>query len=135
MRCKLRENMTNIEKMIRFYIAIFFMTLSVSTSNYIYLVITIILLYTAIKKRCFIYGIFGINKNISKNQYYEMYLDKHNIYKIAIYENDGNIIYKNHNFFKSYEDIENIKELNLNYNDIKLQYIEDDQLNICYIEF
>jgi len=134
MRCKLRENMTNIEKMIRFYIAIFFMTLSVSTSNYIYLVITIILLYTAIKKRCFIYGIFGINKNISKKQYYEMYLDRHNIYKIAIYENDGNIIYKNHNFFKAYENIENIKELNLNYNDIKLQYIEDEQLNICYIE-
>ena len=134
MRCKLAQNMSDIEKMIRFYIAIFLMTLSVATSNYVYLILTIILLYTAIKKRCFLYGIFKINKHISKKQYYENYILKNNLFKIAIYENNGDIVYKNDNFLEKYEDIDNIKNIKLNYKTTKFQYIDDDELNICYIE-
>ena len=134
MRCRLRENISDIEKMVRFYIAIFLMTLSVSTQNYVYLIITIILLYTALKKRCFIYGIFGLNKNISKTQYYEELLLKNNINKICIYENDGQIVYKNNKFLKQYEDLYNIKELDKKNINVKYQYLEDEELNICYIE-
>jgi len=133
MRCKLRINMSKTDQMVRFYLSIVLMVLAVSTSNYLFLICTIVLIYTALKRRCFIYGLFRINKNISKDSYYEELFIKHNKYKIAIYENDGKIVYKNDKFKEFYEDINYIQDLVSKVQNIQYDYIEDEELNICYI--
>lgn len=62
--CRLRISMGELDAMIRFYIAIFFMVLGVFSGLYPLLIIAIIVIFTAIKRGCFIYSLLGINKKI-----------------------------------------------------------------------
>lgn len=93
--CKLRINMSEFDSMIRFYIAIFFMVFSVTTGLYPLLIVAIILIFTAIKRRCFIYNILGINKKIKSDNFYKnLYLENNT--DIIIFLNEKNeILYSN----------------------------------------
>ena len=87
--------MTEIDSMIRFYIAIFFMVIAVFTSQIIFLIISIILIFTAIKKRCFIYNLLGINKKIKNDFYYKQQYLENNIDIIIFLDEDNSVLYSN----------------------------------------
>jgi len=126
MKCKLKENMSEFEKMIRFYISIFFMVLAISNNNYIFLVFTIIIMYTALKKRCFIYGLFRINKEITITQHYQSLLPLNNPYPVCVFDNDGKILFQNKSSIIIFNNITNIKELYIKEESIIDENLEDD---------
>ena len=156
MNCKLKQNMGETEKMLRFYISIVFMVLAISSSNYLFVVIPIILIYTALNKRCFIYGLFGINKNIAINQYYQSLLPINNPYPVCIYDLSGDIVFQNNTAQELFNNISNIKDLNIKeetlveedsddlhtytfvhkvdeqYFKIKIKYLEENEITVAY---
>ena len=156
MKCKLRENMSETERMLRFYISIFFIVLAISSSNYLFVILPIILIYTALKKRCFLYGLLGINKHISRIQYYQSLLPINNPYPVCVFKSDGEIVFQNKSSEEIFMNIKNIKELNIKeeslideeineyliytfvhkqknkYFNIKMKYLEDDEITVSY---
>jgi hypothetical protein len=133
------------------------MVLAISSANYLFVIIPIILIYTALKKRCFIYGLFGINKNISIVQYYQSLIEKNNPHAICVFENDGEIVFRNNIYEEIFLNIKNIKEFNIKeeslisetYNDniivytfvykyenkyfsIYMNYLYEDEITLAY---
>jgi hypothetical protein len=87
--------MTEIDAMIRFYIAIVFMVIAVFSSQIVFLVLSIIFIFTAIKKRCFLYPLLGINKKLKSDFFYKnLYLENNNDIFFFLDEDDD-IIYSN----------------------------------------
>lgn len=93
--CKLRINMTDLDAMIRFYIAIFFMVLSVSSGVYLLLFVSIILIFTAIKRRCFIYATFGLNQKLRAELYYKNQYLENNTDIFIFIDEDDEVLYSN----------------------------------------
>jgi c-di-AMP phosphodiesterase-like protein len=90
-----KENIGQIEIMIRFYIAIFFIVLAIHYDEYLILVLPIIIIYTAIKRNCFVYSVFGINQHINSQQYYKSLLLLNNPSPVFIFDDEGKILFKN----------------------------------------
>lgn len=140
--CRLRINMGEIDAMIRFYIAIFFMVLGVFSGLYPLLIIAIILIFTAIKRRCFIYSLLGINKKIQSDTYYKNLYMK-NIENIIILLNeDDEILYSNrvesHMYLKEIFDlVENqIFEIDIDNQSYTIVYssIQENQIRVIELK-
>ena len=126
--CKLRINMGELDAMVRFYIAIFFMVLAVFSNQILFLVLTIILIFTAIKRRCFLYSLLGINKKLTSENYYKNIYMKSTPNILIFLNEDNEVLYSNKIEVNIYlnEISENLK--NNNY----LLKIDKQIYTICY---
>lgn len=111
--CNLRENIGQFDIMIRFYIAIFLIVLAVNYNEYLILVLPIIIIYTALKRKCFIYGLLGINRYIYFDNYYKSLLVTNNPSSFLIFDINGEIIFKNCKAKNELNEIINIKDLDI----------------------
>lgn len=125
--CNIRENMNRIEIMIRFYIAIFFIVVSVHYNEFLILVLPIIIIYTALKKRCFIYSVFGINENINDEQYYQSLLQVNNQSAMLIFDDNGFLLFENKRAKELFTNIKTLNDLKIPYD---LKDYKNDNINV-----
>jgi len=120
--------MSEIDAMVRFYIAIFFMVLAVFSNQILFLVLTIILIFTAIKRRCFLYSLLGINKKLTSENYYKNIYMKSTPNILIFLNEDNEVLYSNKLEVNMYlnEIFQNIE--NNNY----LLEIDKQIYTICY---
>ena len=122
--CTKLNNMTMIEAMIRFNIAIFLIVFALHYGSALLLVLPIIIIYTAITKRCFIYSIFKINSNIINDNYYKSISHINIPAYIFIFNEDGKMVFKNEINNESLQNINYINDLAMPKN-IKYELLEE----------
>lgn len=126
--CKLRINMGELDAMVRFYIAIFFMVLAVFSNQLLFIVLAIILIFTSIKRRCFLYALLGINKKLTSENYYKNIYAKTTSNIIIFLNEDDEVLYSNKVEANLYlQDI----FISLKNNDYQID-IDKQKYTICY---
>ena len=108
------SNMGSIDSKIRYILATLLSILSIYTSCYFLLLLSILIYYTAIKKFCFLYYFFKINERFSIKNYYLSFLPKHNPSAVFIFGEKGNIVFKNNVANDDLSFIHSIADLNIN---------------------
>lgn len=120
--------MGELDAMVRFYIAIFFMVLAVFSNQLLFIVLAIILIFTSIKRRCFLYALLGINKKLTSENYYKNIYAKTTSNIIIFLNEDDEVLYSNKVEANLYlQDI----FISLKNNDYQID-IDKQKYTICY---
>ncbi len=88
-------NMGTTESYIRMVIATALLSYAVMSSSIFLAIISVIIYYTAFTKFCFMYYIFKINERFSIKNYYLSLLPKYRTSPVFIFNNKGEILFKN----------------------------------------
>ncbi len=123
-------NMNPKESIIRFLLAGLILVISLYTSYYILLILSLILYFTAYKKFCFIYYIFKINEKLSRKNYYLTLLPKYNLSEVFIFNKNGDILFQNDASKKTLEKIDSLSDLDIDKNILLKQ--KDIQTTFLY---
>jgi nicotinic acid mononucleotide adenylyltransferase len=106
-----------LESMIRFYIAVIIFVMAVALHEYILLCFGLILTYTAISKRCFIYRIIGRENKVGLENYYKsLVLDNFPYY--LVFDEDGDKVFESEKF-ENIIHIVNMKKADENFFEIR----------------
>lgn len=103
-------NMTNTESYIRAFISIFLFFLAYEFDSIILILISLILLHSAITKFCFMYHLFHINDKFSTENYYLSLLPKYTSTPTFIFNEEGKLLFRNDSAEKILPFINTIKD-------------------------
>jgi len=87
--------MKPVESYIRIFIATLLLLYAVMNTSIPIAILSIVIYYTAVKKFCFMYYFFKINERFSIQNYYLSLLPKYRTSPVFIFDNKGNILFKN----------------------------------------
>ena len=87
--------MKPVESYIRMFIATLLLLYAVMNTSIPIAILSIVIYYTAVKKFCFMYYFFKINERFSIQNYYLSLLPKYRTSPVFIFDNKGNILFKN----------------------------------------
>jgi len=125
-------NIKKTDSYIRLIIATILLVVAVYFQFYIIMILSMIIVYTALTKRCFIYSFFKINQLYSATNYYMSHLPKYNPSAVFMFDKDGNIKFENDSAKKQFSHINNFNELKFgNIQDI----IDEEFKGIFYYEY
>ncbi len=127
---KKTHNMSDRESYVRFILATIILFISIYYGCYILAILSIIFYYTALKRFCFIYEIFHLNKRFSSENYYRSLLPIHNPAGVLIFNKNGKIVFKNSSANIEFGNINHIEKLNIT--NIKYIIEKDEVSNISY---
>jgi len=105
--------MTDQESYIRAIIASLLILYAFSVNSLILISFAIIIFYTAYTKFCFVYYIFHINTQFSKNNYYLSLLPKHRTSPVFIFNEKGKILFANKSSKKIFSEVSSIEDLSI----------------------
>ena len=88
-------NMKPMDAILRFILATIITILSIYYQYYYFLILSLIIYFTAYAKFCFAYYIFKINERFSIKNYYISFLPKHNPSAVFIFSDKGKIVFEN----------------------------------------
>ena len=88
-------NMKPTESYIRMFLATVLLLYAVINTSIPIALLSIVIYYTAIKKFCFMYYFFKINERFSIQNYYLSLLPKYRTSPVFIFDNKGQILFKN----------------------------------------
>ena len=88
-------NMKSIDSYLRLLISFILMVVAIYIDCYALMLLSMILAYTGIKKHCFLYDLFEINKKFSLQNYYTAHLPKYNPSAVFIFDKTRNIYFEN----------------------------------------
>jgi len=88
-------NMKPTESYIRILIATLILIYAIESSSIVFSFISVVIFYTAFTKFCFMYYIFKINERFSIKNYYLSLLPKYRSSPVFIFDNKGDVIFKN----------------------------------------
>ena len=125
-------NITNIESYIRLIVSAIILIIAVATENYFFMIISMLLAYTGIKKHCYLYDLIGINKKLSLKNYYMAHLPKYNPSSVFMFRQDGSIFFQNKSSKEDLGQIKNISDLKIK--SIK-EIIENEKEVTQYFDF
>jgi response regulator RpfG family c-di-GMP phosphodiesterase len=125
--------MSSTESMARFYLAIFIAAAAVSYQNYIILFLSVMLIHTAIKRRCFLYSIFNINRRFSIENYFKSLLPDNNPSSVYIFNNKGEMVFANSVAEEEFSEIESVCQFGINKEKV-LDLIPNDEEDIIIYE-
>ena len=107
------HNMKNIDAYIRLALSFVMIIISVITQCYILMLISMALAYTGIKRHCFIYELFKINKKFSLKNYYMSHLPKYNPSAVFMFNKNGELYFKNESAKKYFKHIEKFSDFDI----------------------
>ena len=107
------HNMKNIDAYIRLALSFVMIIISVITQCYILMLISMVLAYTGIKRHCFIYELFKINKKFSLKNYYMSHLPKYNPSAVFMFNKNGELYFKNESAKKYFKHIEKFSDFDI----------------------
>ena len=100
-----------------YYIRLILATLLLAYALYVYnttfIIISLIIFATALKRYCIIYAIFNLNERYSAKNYYLTLLPKHNPSAVFIFDAEGKVVYENKSAKISMKNIKSIDDINL----------------------
>ena len=106
-------NITKTDIYIRLVISIILIITAVATQHYILMLISMMLGYTALTKHCFIYELFKINKKFSLKNYYMSHLPKYNPSAVFMFDKNGKIYFINDTAQNSFSHIKQFEDFNI----------------------
>lgn len=105
------QNMTSIDSNIRYVLSVILILLAYYFSSFILLLIALVFLTTAYTRFCSLYPILNINNRFSQNNYFQTLLPKNNPEPTFIFNDKGDIQYRNDAAKNQLPEIQNIQEL------------------------
>ncbi len=125
-------NMSSFDSYIRLFIAFILTVISVYSQWYLLMLISMVIAYTGIKKQCFLYELFNINKKLSLKNYFMSHLPKYNPSAVFMFNNVGKIYFENDSAKDQFSHIQNFTDFNI----IDINTILKNQFkNTCYYEY
>jgi response regulator RpfG family c-di-GMP phosphodiesterase len=106
--------MKQLDANIRIFLAFVVLIVAVYTTCYILALLSVILLYTGIKKECFLYKLFDINKRFSMQNYYRSLLPLHNPSAVFIFDAKDKCVFKNSAAQEVFGSVESLIDLTTN---------------------
>ena len=129
------NNTCNIKKYdiyFRLILSFILLVIAVFMQYYLLMIFSTILAYTALKKHCWIYSFFKINEKYSSENYYMAHLPKYNPSAVFMFDENGEIQFKNKSAIKNFSHIKNFNDFNV----MNLNEIIDTELNdIFYYDY
>ena len=118
--------MKNTDSYIRLFLSFIAMIIALFIQSYLLMSIAMILAYTAIKKHCFIYDLFQINKKFSLKNYYTAHLPKYNPSAVFIFDKSKKLYFENESAKINFKHIRQFSDFNIgNFNKIMESEIKD----------
>lgn len=127
-----RCNIKNIEAYIRIFLAVVIVIIVFISEYYFLLLFTLILLYTGIKKHCYIYDLFKKDGKFSMRNYYMSYLPKYNPSAVFMFDKDGKVYFQNQSAKLKFFHINLLKDFDL---DIGFDKFKDSESYILYYDY
>ena len=88
-------NIGKTDAKIRYVLALLITIFAIYNSYYLLLILSAVLLYTAVTHFCFAYYFFKINERFSKKNHYLTFLPKYNPSAVFIFDATGKLVFKN----------------------------------------
>ncbi len=88
-------NMTSVDSALRIIIATLLMMYAMSSTSYIWILLSIFLYYTGFTKFCFGYFVLKINEIMNNKNYYLQFLPKYNPSSVFIFDVNKALVFKN----------------------------------------
>jgi putative nucleotidyltransferase with HDIG domain len=109
--------------------------LSVYTTCYAFALVSSLLFYTAVTKKCMLYSIFDINKRFSLQNYYRSLLPLYNPSAVFIFDKKGKLVFKNESAAREFDSIQNLSDFNNQEDNFKYETNEKTfQVNLSTTE-
>jgi len=87
--------MSSTDSILRFVLALLLMVSALLLQSLLLGFVSFFLLYTSMKKFCFAYDFFKINKHFGRQNHYLTLLPKYRTSPVFIFDQDGDTVYKN----------------------------------------
>jgi len=111
---KSRSNVKPLDSLIRATLATLILAYAFYSSSYFLALISIALYYTSFTKFCFAYNLLKINKKFSTDNYYLSFLPKYNPSSVFIFNQDGELVFKNKAASKEFSEVVSTKCIGVN---------------------